>query len=124
MEGFIVGVKEDKLGICGSDIYILMFNDVKVFKVNCIGEDGFGFKFVMKIFFGGCIGIAVQVLGIAVGVFELAAVYLKECKVFGKEIYKYQVIVFKIVDMVIEIEAVCLLVYCVVVDKDVGRNFD
>lgn len=53
MDGFVVGVKEDKFGICGSDMYMLLFNDVKVLKVNCIGEDGFGFKFVMKMFFGG-----------------------------------------------------------------------
>ena len=33
MEGFIVGAKEDKLGIRGSDTHTLLFNDVKVPKL-------------------------------------------------------------------------------------------
>jgi alkylation response protein AidB-like acyl-CoA dehydrogenase len=124
MEGFIVGAKEDKLGIRGSDTHTLMFNDVKVPKANRIGEDGFGFKFAMKTLSGGRIGIAAQALGIAGGAFELAAAYSKERKAFGKEIYKHQAIAFKIADMATEIEAARLLVYRAAADKDAGRNFD
>ena len=65
MDGFVVGQKEDKLGIRGSDTHTLLFNDVKVPKENRIGEDGFGFKFAMKTLSGGRIGIAAQALGIA-----------------------------------------------------------
>jgi len=124
MEGFIVGAKEDKLGIRGSDTHTLMFNDVKVPKANRIGEDGFGFKFAMKTLSGGRIGIAAQALGIAGGAFELSAAYSKERKAFGKEIYKHQAIAFKIADMATEIEAARLLVYRAAADKDAGRNFD
>ena len=49
MEGFVVGAKEDKMGIRGSDTHTLLFNDVKLPKENRIGEDGFGFKFAMKV---------------------------------------------------------------------------
>ena len=70
MEGFIVGAKEDKMGIRGSDTHTLLFNDVKVPKENRIGEDGFGFKFAMKVLSGGRIGIAAQALGIAAGALE------------------------------------------------------
>jgi len=52
-EGFTVGAKENKLGIRGSDTHTLMFTDVKVPKENRIGEDGFGFKFAMKVLSGG-----------------------------------------------------------------------
>ena len=45
MDGFVVGPKENKLGIRGSDTHSIMFTDVKVPKENRIGEDGFGFKF-------------------------------------------------------------------------------
>lgn len=41
-EGFLVGKKEDKLGIRASDTHSLNFNDVKVPKDRRIGEDGFG----------------------------------------------------------------------------------
>jgi alkylation response protein AidB-like acyl-CoA dehydrogenase len=124
MEGFIVGAKEDKMGIRGSDTHTLIFNDVKVPKENRIGEDGFGFKFAMKVLSGGRIGIAAQALGIAGGAYELALAYSKERKAFGKEIHKHQAIAFKLADMATEIEAAKLLVYKSALDKDNGRNYD
>lgn len=124
MDGFIVGAKEDKMGIRGSDTHTLLFNDVKVPKENRIGEDGFGFKFAMKVLSGGRIGIAAQALGIAAGAFELATEYSKQRKAFGKEIYKHQAIAFKLADMATEIEAARLLVYKSAMDKDQGRNYD
>jgi alkylation response protein AidB-like acyl-CoA dehydrogenase len=124
MEGFVVGAKEDKMGIRGSDTHTLMFNDVKVPKENRIGEDGFGFKFAMKVLSGGRIGIAAQALGIAAGALELATAYSKERKAFGKEIYKHQAIAFKLADMATEIEAARLLVYRSALDKDNGRSYD
>ncbi|MDD2983119.1 MAG: acyl-CoA dehydrogenase family protein [Crocinitomicaceae bacterium] len=124
MEGFIVGAKEDKLGIRGSDTHTLLFNDVKVPKENRIGEDGFGFKFAMKTLSGGRIGIASQALGIASGAMELALAYSKERKAFGKEIYKHQAIAFKLADMATEIEAARMLVMKAASDKDNHRNYD
>jgi len=64
MPGFIVGKKEDKMGIRGSDTHSLMFSDVKVPKANRIGDDGFGFTFAMTTLNGGRIGIAAQALGL------------------------------------------------------------
>ncbi|MBP7515230.1 MAG: acyl-CoA dehydrogenase family protein, partial [Flavobacteriales bacterium] len=109
MPGFVVGAKEDKLGIRGSDTHTLMFQDVKVPKANRIGEDGFGFKFAMKTLAGGRIGIASQALGIASGAMELALAYSKERKAFGKAISEHQAIQFKLADMATEIEAARLL---------------
>jgi len=99
MDGFIVGPKENKMGIRGSDTHSLMFTDVKVPKENRIGEDGFGFKFAMKTLAGGRIGIASQALGIASGAYELALAYSKERKAFGKQICQHQAIQFKLADM-------------------------
>ena len=124
MDGFIVGAKEDKMGIRGSDTHTLLFNDVKVPKENRIGEDGFGFTFAMKVLSGGRIGIAAQALGIAGGAYELSLAYSKERKAFGKEISKHQAIAFKLADMATDIEAAKLLVYRSALDKDQGRNYD
>jgi len=109
MEGFIIGAKENKMGIRGSDTHSLLFQDVKVPKANRIGEDGFGFKFAMKTLTGGRIGIASQALGIASGAYELALAYSKERKAFGKPISQHQAIQFKLADMATEIEAARLL---------------
>ena len=124
MPGFVVGKKEDKLGIRASDTHTLLFNDVKVPKENRIGEDGFGFKFAMKTLSGGRIGIAAQALGIAAGAYELAAAYSKQRQAFGKEIINHQAVAFKLADMATEIEAARLLVYKAAVLKDQGKNYD
>ena len=124
LNGFIVGAKENKLGIRGSDTHSLMFTDVKVPKENRIGEDGFGFTFAMKTLSGGRIGIAAQALGIASGAYELALEYSKERKAFGKEISKHQAIAFKLADMVTEIEAARLLCLKAAWLKDNGENYD
>ena len=108
-EGVMVGKKEDKMGIRGSDTHSIMFQDVKVPKENRIGEDGFGFKFAMKTLAGGRIGIAAQALGIASGAYERALAYSKERKAFGTEISNHQIIQFKLADMATEIEASRLL---------------
>ena len=110
-DGVVVGAKEDKLGIRSSDTHTIMYNDVKVPKENRIGEDGFGFKFAMKVLSGGRIGIAAQALGIAGGAYELAVAYSKERSAFGKPISKHQAIAFKLADMATDIEAAKLLVY-------------
>ena len=123
-EGFVVGPKENKLGIRGSDTHSLMFTDVKVPKENRIGEDGFGFTFAMKTLSGGRIGIASQALGIASGAYELALQYSKERKAFGKEISQHQAIAFKLADMATEIEASRLLCLKAAWLKDNGQNYD
>ena len=118
--GFVVGPKENKLGIRGSDTHSLMFTDVKVPKENRIGEEGFGFKFAMKTLGGGRIGIASQALGIAQGAYELALAYSKERKAFGKLISQHQIIQFKLADMATRIEAARLLIYRAAWLKDKG----
>ena len=124
MKGFVVGMKEDKLGIRGSDTHSLMFTDVKVPKENRIGKDGFGFSFAMKTLSGGRIGIASQALGIASGALELASKYATERKTFGKVIAQHQAIAFKLADMATEVEAARLLVHRAAWLKDQGLNYD
>jgi alkylation response protein AidB-like acyl-CoA dehydrogenase len=107
MDGFVVGKKEDKMGIRGSDTHSLMFTDVKVPKENRIGEEGFGFKFAMSTLNGGRIGIAAQALGIAAGAYELALKYSKE----------------RLAEMATKIDAARLLVHQAAWAKDQGKDF-
>ncbi|MDF2156638.1 acyl-CoA dehydrogenase [Algoriphagus sp. CAU 1675] len=122
-DGFVIGKKEDKLGIRGSDTHSLMFTDVKVPVENRIGEEGFGFTFAMETLNGGRIGIAAQALGIASGAYELALAYSKERKAFGKPISQHQAIQFKLADMATQIEAARLLVYKAAWLKDQGEDY-
>ncbi len=123
MEGFVVGKKEDKMGIRGSDTHSLMFTDVKVPKKNRIGEDGFGFTFAMSTLNGGRIGIAAQALGIASGAYELALKYSKERKAFGKHLSEHQAIQFKLADMATKIDAARLMIWKAAYLKDQNKDF-
>ncbi|HZX73225.1 MAG TPA: acyl-CoA dehydrogenase, partial [Cyclobacteriaceae bacterium] len=123
MPGFVVGRKEDKMGIRGSDTHSLMFTDVKVPKQNRIGDDGFGFTFAMTTLNGGRIGIASQALGIASGAYELALKYSKERKAFGKTLSDHQAIQFKLADMAMKIDAARLLVWQAASLKDQKKDF-
>jgi alkylation response protein AidB-like acyl-CoA dehydrogenase len=114
--GVAVGAKENKLGIRGSDTHSISFTDVKVPKENRIGEDGFGFKFAMRVLSGGRIGIASQALGIASGAYELALNY-------SKEIMQHQAIQFKLADMATRIEASRLLCLRAAWEKDQHLDF-
>ncbi len=122
-DGFVIGKKEDKLGIRGSDTHSLMFTDVKVPIENRIAEEGFGFTFAMETLNGGRIGIAAQALGIASGAYELSLAYSKERKAFGKAISQHQAIQFKLADMATQIEAARLLVYKSAWLKDQGKDY-
>ncbi|MEY2829558.1 MAG: hypothetical protein RIQ33_1416 [Bacteroidota bacterium] len=122
-KGVVVGAKENKMGIRGSDTHSILFNDVIVPKENRIGDDGFGFTFAMKTLAGGRIGIASQALGIASGAYELALAYSKERKAFGKEINQHQAIAFKLADMATEIEAARLLCLKAAWDKDEHKDY-
>ena len=123
MPGFTVGVKENKMGIRGSDTHSLLFTDVKVPKENRIGDEGSGFKFAMNTLEGGRIGIAAQALGIASGAYELALDYSKQRRAFGKTIADLQATQFKLADMATEIEAARLLCLKAAWMKDKGLPY-
>ncbi len=123
MPGFVVGIKEDKMGIRGSDTHSLMFTDVKVPKANRIGDEGYGFTFAMSTLNGGRIGIAAQALGIASGAYELALKYSRERKAFGKFLSEHQAIQFKLAEMATKIDAARLLIWQAAFLKDEKKDF-
>lgn len=107
--GITLGPHENKMGMRSSDTHSVMFSDVEVPKENRIGDDGFGFKFAMKVLEGGRIGIAAQALGLASGALERSVQYAKERKAFGTEIANHQAIAFKLADMAVKLENARLL---------------
>ncbi len=121
--GITLGPHEDKMGMRSSDTHSVMFNDVKVPKENRIGENGFGFKFAMKVLEAGRLGIAAQALGIASGAYERAVAYAKERKAFGTEIGNHQAIAFKLADMAVKIENARNLCLKAAWLKDNGKPF-
>ena len=110
-DGFFSGKKEDKLGMRASETAELIFDNCKVHENNILGKVGDGFIQAMKVLDGGRISIAALSLGIAKGAYQSALKYSQERKQFGKPIFDFQAIAFKLADMATKIEASELLIY-------------
>ena len=122
-QGFEHGVKEDKLGIRGSDTCSLTFTNVRVPEENVLWEVGKGFNYAMNTLNGGRYGIASQAVGIAEGAFEAALKYSKQRKAFGTEISNHQAIQFKLAEMATKVEAAKLLTLQAAGLKDAGKPY-
>lgn len=109
--GFIIGKKEEKMGLHGSATCELIFEDAIVPIENRLGEEGQGFKVAMSLLDGGRIGIGAQGLGIAQAAFEAALAYSQERVQFKQAIVNFQGIQFMLADMATQLEAARLLVY-------------
>ncbi len=116
--GFTFGTKENKMGICGSSTYELIFSDCRIPKDALLGQKGKGFNIAMHTLDGGRIGIAAQALGIAEGALERTIAYTKERKQFGRSIAQFQNTQFQLADMATKVEAAKLLVYKAAMTKD------
>jgi alkylation response protein AidB-like acyl-CoA dehydrogenase len=122
--GFIVGKKEDKLGIRASDTRQLYFENMRVPAANRLGEEGQGFKVALATLDGGRIGIGAQAVGIAHGAFIHALKYTQERQQFKQKIADFQGIQFTLAEMATEIEAARLVVRYGAELKDAGEKFN
>ena len=120
--GFTFGTKENKMGICASSTYELIFTDCRIPKENLLGAKGKGFGIAMHTLDGGRIGIAAQALGIAEGALETTINYVKERKQFGRSIAAFQNTQFQLADMATKVEAAKLLVYKAAMKKGEYQN--
>ncbi len=109
--GFVIGKKEEKMGLHGSATCELIFEDAIVPVENRLGEEGQGFKVAMSLLDGGRIGIGAQGLGIGQAAFEAALAYSQERVQFKQAIVNFQGIQFMLADMATQLEAARLLVY-------------
>ncbi len=121
--GFIVGKKEQKMGIRASDTAQIIFEDCIVPKENLLGKEGEGFKIALAVLDSGRIGIASQAIGIAVAAMNAAKEYGLNRKQFGQSITNFQAIRFKFADMSMKIDAARLLTHRVAWLKDSGVKF-
>jgi alkylation response protein AidB-like acyl-CoA dehydrogenase len=122
-EGFMVGKKEDKLGIRASSTCELLLDNCKVPKENVLGKVGRGYKVAIETLDEGRIGIGAQMVGLAQGAFEYGIAYSKEREQFGKTISNFQGLQFQLAQAATELEAARLMVYNAARMKDLNMNF-
>ena len=120
--GLKIGPKEKKMGWRASDTRQLFFEDMKVPVENMLGNPKEGFKMFLKTLTGGRISVGALAVGTAEGAYKKALKYSTERKAFGREIYKFQSIGFKLADMATRIEAAKLLVFHSAWMKDQGKD--
>jgi len=122
-QGLIVGRTEDKMGLRASDTTDLIFEDCRIPAENLLGQEGDGFKIVMKGLDSGRIGIAAQSVGVAQAALDAAVKYAKERDQFGQKICKFQGLRWIIADMATEIEAARQLMLSAASMKDRGEKY-
>jgi len=121
-KGLEISPKEKKMGWRASDTRQLFFNNMCVPAENMIGDPFDGFRTFLKTLVGGRISVAALAVGTAEGAYERALKYSTEREAFGKPIYKFQPISFKLANMATQIEAAKLLVYHAAWLKDQGAE--
>ncbi len=121
--GFFLGKKEDKLGIRASSTCELVFEDCIVPADAVLGEPGKGYKIAIETLNEGRIGIGAQMLGLAQGAWDFAAVWAKERRQFGKTLVEFQAMQFQLAQLATDIEMARLAVYNAARLKDNGSAF-
>ncbi len=126
-EGFSFGVKEDKMGICGSTTRELIFDNCRVHKSKILARPGFGYIVALKTLDRTRPGVASQAVGIAQGAIDACLKYTKEREQFGKTISSFQAIQHMLANMAMKTEAARSLVYSTarMIDsgsKDISRE--
>jgi alkylation response protein AidB-like acyl-CoA dehydrogenase len=119
--GYIVGKKEDKIGIRGSETVSIAFKDMRLGPEALLGEPDKGFIYALSSLEGGRLGVGAQALGIAEAAFDHTVAYAGQRKQFGKPIKEFQGLGFKIAEMATRVEASRGLLYRAARAWDAGR---
>lgn len=102
--GFSRGRNLDKIGQKAADTSEMFFQDVRVPVTNLVGEEGEGFKIMMRELPRERITIACRAQAEAQRAFDLTVAYTKERKAFGKTIAEFQNTQFVLADMKTSLE--------------------
>ena len=121
--GFRRVTMHNKMMWRASDTSELYFDDVRVPKENLLGKVGEGSHIMLHTLDGGRLSIGAMGLGLAQGAFEMALIYAKERKQFGKPLTKFQINAFKLADMAMKIELGRNLLYKACWLKDSGKPY-
>jgi len=122
LPGYVVGKKEDKMGLRASPTVQLHFTDMRVPGNRLLGQVGSGFIYAMQSLDNGRLGIAAQAIGIAEAALRYAAAYAAERKQFGKPIKEFQAIQFKLADIAMRVASARALLHMSATAKDRGER--
>ncbi|GBF08859.1 acyl-CoA dehydrogenase [Aeropyrum pernix] len=122
MPGLKIGQQFKVLGMRGEQPYEVILEDVKVPAENLVGNEDEGFKVIVSTYDYTRIGIAAQAVGIAQASFEKALNYALQREVFGQPLIQFQMIIDKLANMYMKLEAARLLTYWAATLADKGKR--
>lgn len=109
--GVIIGKSEDKMGMIGSDITELIFDNVRLEKENLLGKEGQGWDIAMSTLNLSRPAVGAQAVGLAQGALDFAVEYAWKRIQFGQKLADFEGIQFMVADMATGVEAARALVY-------------
>ncbi|OPY79000.1 MAG: Acyl-CoA dehydrogenase [Syntrophorhabdus sp. PtaU1.Bin153] len=109
--GVVIGKSEDKMGMVGSDITEIIFDNVRLSKNNLLGREGEGWDIAMSTLNLSRPAVGAQAVGIAQGALDFSTEYAWKRVQFGQKLADFEGIQFMVADMATQIEAARALVY-------------
>ena len=109
--GFSISRFQATMGLRGSHVAELVFEDCEIPAENLLGSEGEGYTTALKTLAQGRVGIAARCCGAAERVTEMAVEYAKVRQQFGKPIAEYQLIQAHLAEMAAETAAARALAY-------------
>ncbi|MEV0396160.1 acyl-CoA dehydrogenase family protein [Polymorphospora rubra] len=114
---------ERTMGMRGSPVAQIAFDDVRVPGDRLVGAEGGGFTIAMTALDSGRLGIAACAVGLAQSALDFATSYAKERTQFGKPIIDFQGLGFMLADMATRVSAARALTLAAARLRDAGRPY-
>ncbi|MBI4798090.1 MAG: acyl-CoA dehydrogenase family protein [Desulfarculus sp.] len=121
LPGVVATPIKGKMGLRASDTAEVALDNVRVPAANLIGQQGQGFKHLMRFFDATRTVVAAQGVGLAQGALDMAIAYAKERVTFGRPLISNQALQFKLAEMATKIELARLATYRAAWLVDQGR---
>ncbi len=102
--GFFLGKRYEKIAWHGSATHEVILDDCRVPKENLLGDPQKGLAQHLSVLQTGRISIAAIAVGLAQACLEESLRYAKERVQFGRPIFEFQAVQFKLADMAVAIE--------------------
>ncbi len=109
--GVTIGKSEDKMGMRGSDLTEIIFDNVRLTQSNLLGKEGDGWDIAMSTLNLSRPAVGAQAVGIAQGALDFSVEYAWKRVQFGQKLADFEGIQFMVADMATGIEAARALVY-------------
>lgn len=116
-KGYEANKLKGKLGVRASDTSEISFSDLRVPVTNLLGQEGNGFKQLMKFFDLTRIFVSAQAIGVARSALEEAVTHIKKRRQFGQTLSSFQINQFKVAEMATRIKAARNLIYEAACDR-------